>query len=73
MKTILGVCGGIVLGFVVGYGQANHEHAGDYARGFSDGWNAPHTRAPSREDRVVSNLFCKYAELACARPTCPNR
>jgi hypothetical protein len=60
----------IIGGLWTSYHIGTLQHANDYSRGydagFVDGYRTPH-RA-TREDAVVGNLLCHYAELACVRP-----
>lgn len=53
------------ISFCLGLLVSQAYHAGDYAAGYSAGYEAPHPKPP--EDKVVGNLLCHYAELACPK------
>jgi hypothetical protein len=64
VKQVLGIILTLLCAFLVGELHATFRYAGDYARGFSNGYAAGQ-QAPRAEDPIAHRLLCKYAEVAC--------
>lgn len=59
----------VFLSGTYGFALSSQWHAHDYSNGYQDGYGAGviATRPLRDTDRVVNNLLCHYAEVACPK------
>lgn len=59
----------VFLSGAYGFALSSQWHADDYQHGYSSGYAAgvAATRPLRNADRVVTNLLCHYAEVACPK------